>query len=147
MTEPIKIAILNDYELVVAGIRRMLEPEGFRVSTFPGGRASLDSIEEDIPAGIVLDLMAALRESVKRTQEARGTQAAPDAPSAKPARKARSSAPAKKASTPSAAPAAHLPLLTHLAEVAMSKNRLDKILHADSPAAIHKLLVSAPASR
>ena len=56
--------------------------------------------------GIVLDLMAALRESVKRTQEARGTQAAPDAPSAKPARKARSSAPAKKASTPSAAPAA-----------------------------------------
>ncbi len=48
---------------------------------------------------------------------------------------------------PSAAPAAHLPLLTHLAEIAMTKNRLDKILHADSPAAIHKLLVSAPASR
>ena len=38
-------------------IRRMLEPEGFRVSTFPGGRASLDSIEEDVPDGIVLDLM------------------------------------------------------------------------------------------
>jgi DNA-binding NarL/FixJ family response regulator len=31
MTEPIKIAILNDYELVVAGIRRMLEPYGARV--------------------------------------------------------------------------------------------------------------------
>ena len=31
MTEPIKIAILNDYELVVAGIRRMLEPHAGRV--------------------------------------------------------------------------------------------------------------------
>jgi len=31
MTEPIKIAILNDYELVVAGIRRMLEPYSARV--------------------------------------------------------------------------------------------------------------------
>lgn len=31
MTEPIKIAILNDYELVVAGIRRMLEPHAARV--------------------------------------------------------------------------------------------------------------------
>ena len=28
---PIKIAILNDYELVVAGIRRMLEPHAGRV--------------------------------------------------------------------------------------------------------------------
>lgn len=31
MTEPIKIAVLNDYELVVAGIRRMLEPYASRV--------------------------------------------------------------------------------------------------------------------
>ena len=56
--------------------------------------------------GIVLDLMAALRESVKRTQEARGVHSAPDAPSAKPVRKARSSAPATKANTPSTKPAA-----------------------------------------
>lgn len=56
--------------------------------------------------GIVLDLMAALRESVKRTHEARGVHAAPDAPSAKPVRKARSSAPATKANTPSTKPAA-----------------------------------------
>lgn len=48
---------------------------------------------------------------------------------------------------PAAAPAAHLPLLTHLAEIAMTKSRLDKILRADSAAAIHKLLVSAPSTR
>lgn len=48
---------------------------------------------------------------------------------------------------PAAAPAAHLPLLTHLAEVAMTKSRLDKILHADSAAAVHKLLVTAPTAR
>jgi mannitol/fructose-specific phosphotransferase system IIA component (Ntr-type) len=48
---------------------------------------------------------------------------------------------------PLAAPAAHLPLLTHLAEIAMAKNRLEKIFSAETPAAIHKLLLSAPSSR
>lgn len=49
--------IVEDNPIASMHIRRMLEPEGFRVSTFPGGRASLDSIEEDVPDGIVLDLM------------------------------------------------------------------------------------------
>ena len=49
--------VVEDNPIASMHIRRMLEPEGFRVSTFPGGRASLDSIEEDIPDGIVLDLM------------------------------------------------------------------------------------------
>jgi DNA end-binding protein Ku len=48
--------------------------------------------------GIVLDLMTALRESVRRTQEARGA-AVPDTAAAKPARKPRATA------TPKAAPA------------------------------------------
>lgn len=45
---------------------------------------------------------------------------------------------------PSAAPAAHLPLLTHLAEAITAKGRLEKILAADNAAAVHKLLIAAP---
>lgn len=44
MSEPIKIAILNDYELVVAGIRRMLEPYATRVKVVETvvGKAEID---------------------------------------------------------------------------------------------------------
>ena len=49
--------VVEDNPIASMQLRQMLEPEGFRVSTFPGGRASLDSMEAEIPDGIVLDLM------------------------------------------------------------------------------------------
>ena len=49
--------VVEDNPVAAMQIRRMLEPEGFRVSTFPGGRDSLGAIPTDIPDGIVLDLM------------------------------------------------------------------------------------------
>jgi DNA end-binding protein Ku len=52
--------------------------------------------------GIVLDLMTALRESVRRSQEARGSQAE-EAPAVKPARKSKAPAAAKVADAPGTA--------------------------------------------
>jgi len=49
--------VVEDNPVAAMHIRRMLEPEGFRISTFPGGRESLDSMETDAPDGIVLDLI------------------------------------------------------------------------------------------
>lgn len=43
---------------------------------------------------------------------------------------------------PAAAPAAHLPLLTHLAGFITAKGKLEKLLQADSAAAVHKMLLA-----
>ncbi len=49
--------VVEDNPVAAMQIRRMLESEGFRVSTFPGGKESLDSLATEIPDGVVLDLM------------------------------------------------------------------------------------------
>jgi len=63
--------IVEDNPIASMHIRRMLEQEGFRVSTFPGGRASLDSMETEIPDGIVLDLMMPDMDGVEFLKELR----------------------------------------------------------------------------
>ena len=63
MGDPIRVAIMNDYEIIVEGLRAMLEPYRDRVVVVEAEAGGLPDVNADV---VLFDTFASRRNSLQR---------------------------------------------------------------------------------
>ena len=75
-----KILLVEDNEITIIQVKRLLEAEGYKVDVARGGKEALNRLKHKIPDGIILDLMMPKVDGFKVLEKIRGAEATASIP-------------------------------------------------------------------